>query len=115
MSPASSLRLEHLTVGIHSTRNITETEKALRSMMVNGGKLRILAPLGQNHVEQLKGGSVSVGSVSREKLVSLNAGILRLAERATTAPKPREKLLAVFRRPSLSAKPVVSHAGALAA
>lgn len=110
LTSANPLRLEHLTESINGTRHIAQSEKALSAMMVNRGKLCVLSPLGQNHVEQLKSRDVSIPCVSGEKFVSLNARILRLVECATTTSKSREKLFAVFRRPSLSAKPVVSHA-----
>jgi hypothetical protein len=77
--------------------------------MVDGSKLSIFPPLGQNQVEQFKSGYVSLTGTRSEKLVGLNAGVLRPVEGATTALQTCEELLAVFQCPFFPSVPVVSH------
>ena len=80
-----SLRSEYLSVSIQSARQVAQTSKTFSAMMVNRGKLCILAPIGQNHIKQLKSCGIRFGRPSGEKLASLDACILCFVECATAA------------------------------
>jgi hypothetical protein len=54
--------------------------------MVDGSKLSIRAPLGENCIEQFDSAAQVVWCANGLKLVCLNAGILGLVKGTTTTP-----------------------------
>src|ERR1039458_3286015 len=87
---ANSLRLENLMVSINSSWQVTKADITLGTMMINRGKLRFLAPLYQNRIQQFKSRKVSLWCPRSEKLISLNACILCLASCPSTTPRSEE-------------------------